>query len=576
MTVTLRLLARAIATATALLACTGAWAQSAEEITVEAVLEETQVAVGVTTYLQLIVQGGQPEVVPNQIPAEGLTIGEAERPPASNYYHPSVNGVVMVQAKYLYPVVATSPGTYTIAPIKLRIRGREYASNPVTIEIVKLSGSRQQFNSSQPYFLTFQATKTEAYVNELIPVELGLYVRGNNSIARPGRPKFNNSGKFVVKPFPTSYRLNPEQIDGIPFSNVRFPTQIAALAPGTHLLGPASVETEIAKSGNDAFPRLMRGSEPRTISSNDLSFTIKPLPTEGRPASFLGAVGSFELEVEATPRELRAGDPLSVEIRVHGNGNFDSLTPPQVPETAGWRTYPVTEIDLPEGNDSQSVTFAQVIIPLEKHDALPPIGLTFFDPAKETYVTLQAPPVPLRIIPDPAASAAAGQVLLSQIGIQGEQLDDILFIHTGNPSWRPVTGSLVSRPSFWAWQLLPISALCGIVGGWGWRRWTEWQEARRLLFEVTLEKVKARAHESLSRPEFYALVLDYFERWRVHHPQLPATLSPRSRESIERMIQAGNSLLYAGDSGNPAAASQKEKQEVLSALAELESLAPIA
>jgi hypothetical protein len=42
------------------------------------------------------------------------------------------------------------------------------------------------------------------------------------------------------------------------------------------------------------------------------------------------------------------------------------------------------------------------------------------------------------------------------------------------------------------------------------------------------------------------------------------------------MIQAGNSLLYAGDSGNPAAASQKEKQEVLSALAELESLAPIA
>jgi hypothetical protein len=135
---------------------------------------------------------------------------------------------------------------------------------------------------------------------------------------------------------------------------------------------------------------------------------------------------------------------------------------------------------------------------------------------------------------------------------------------------------LVSRPSFWAWQLLPISALFGIAGGWGWRRWEEWKHARRQRFEVTLEKVKARSHEPLSRAEFYELVLEFYERWKVHHRELPAALSQRSRESLDRMVQSGNSLLYAGDSGNPVPAAHKEKQEVLSALAELEALAPIA
>lgn len=562
------------------LACwlvSGQIAPAQNEISVEAVLEETQVAVGITSYLQLIVQGGQPEEIPNVIAAPGLSVGDPSRPPVSNYAHSTVNGVLTVQNKYLYPVIGQAPGTFTIPAIKLRVRGKEVATSPLSIEIVKLSGNRPQFNSSQPYFLTFQASKTEAYVNELIPIELGLYVRGNNSIARPGRPKFENSGKFVIKPFPTTYRLNPEQIDGIPFSNVRFPTQVAALAPGTLSLGPASVETDIAKPGSSLFPKaMMRLSESRTISSNELTFTIKPLPEAGRPPSFSGAVGSFELEVKAHPAELRAGDPLSIDVRVRGNGNLDSLQPPQLPETEGWRVYPVAKVENPGGSDSQTVSYAQVVIPLRKHPSLPPLELAFFDPAAERYVTLRSPAIPLNIIPDPTADPASGHAILNQIGFQGEQLDDILFIHTNSPSWRPLNGSLVTRPSFWLWQLLPFSVLAGLVGGWSLQRWRNWQAERRRRFEMTLEKVRARSSQHLSRAQFYAMVLEYFERWRVKHTQLPAKLTPRSTTALENMWRAGNSILYAGASDSSEPVSNEEKQEVLSALAELESLAPIA
>jgi hypothetical protein len=554
-----------------------ATAQTSPEIRVEAVLEENQIAVGITTYLQVIVQGGQPESVPNSIPAEGLTIGDPSRPPASNYAHFSVNGVVTVQAKYLYEVTGQRPGTFTIPPLRLRVRGQEHQSNPVTLEVVKLAGSGEQFNSSQPFFLTFKAAKTEAYVGELVPVELGLYVRGTNSIARPGRPEFANADKFVIKPFPTTYRLNPEQIDGIPFSNVRFPTQIAALSPGKHVLGPATVETEITPPGGGLFPRsLMRFSESRAVTSNDLTFLVKPLPPEGRPASFQGAVGSFELEVDAHPRELRVGDPLSVDIRIHGTGNFDSLTPPSVPEAPGWRTYPVTRVQPQGGEETQTLTFAQVVMPLEEHDALPSLELSFFDPAAEAYRTLRTPPIPLRMMPDPLAATRSASAALGQLGIQGEQLDDILFNHPGPPAWRPLTGSLVSRPSFWGWQLLPLSLSLGLVGHWGWNRWRAWKQEQARRFALTLDRVRAAAPHAHTRAEFYELALDYFERWKAKNRALPEGLSPKAREILDRMLQAGNSVLYAGSETASERIPPQEKHEVLSALGELETLSPMA
>jgi len=84
------------------------------------------------------------------------------------------------------------------------------------------------------------------------------------------------------------------------------------------------VETDIAKPGGGGlFPKaMMRLSETRTIASNDLSFTIKPLPEAWPPVTFQGAVGSFELEVDATRGNSWPGDPLSVGNPGQGDRKF--------------------------------------------------------------------------------------------------------------------------------------------------------------------------------------------------------------------------------------------------------------
>jgi preprotein translocase subunit SecB len=48
----------------------------------------------------------------------------------------------------------------------------------------------------------------------------------------------------------------------------------------------------------------------------------------------------FEVSLNADPRELSVGDPISIEMNVSGSGNFDSLTAPALTTAGDWKTYP--------------------------------------------------------------------------------------------------------------------------------------------------------------------------------------------------------------------------------------------
>ena len=66
---------------------------------------------------------------------------------------------------------------------------------------------------------------------------------------------------------------------------------------------------------------------------------IKPLPLEGRPAGFSGAVGKFDVAGEASSAAGTTGDPLTLKIRVTGTGNFAGVSSAGLPESAVWKSY---------------------------------------------------------------------------------------------------------------------------------------------------------------------------------------------------------------------------------------------
>jgi hypothetical protein len=162
---------------------------------------------------------------------------------------------------------------------------------------------------------------------------------------------------------------------------------------------------------------------PVTITSRPIRLQVTALPEEGRPADFSGAVGQYELSMEAAPLKVKAGDPITLRIGVSGTGNLKSLKMPEF-KVDGFKVYDPQIKDTPGHK-----TMEQVIVPTDvKLTQIPPVRFTYFDAQANAYKTLERGPLAIEVAPPPsgeefqAVGFAQGAVTPETIG------RDILFV----------------------------------------------------------------------------------------------------------------------------------------------------
>jgi hypothetical protein len=203
----------------------------------------------------------------------------------------------------------------------------------------------------------------------------------------------------------------------------------------------------------------------------------KPLPPNA-PPGFAGAVGTFTLKVDAKPKKVQAGDPITVTATVTGRGNFDRVTAPTLEDDRGWHMYPPSD-SFSQDDDvgiSGAKKFETVISGKHQQDKIPPFTFSYFDPVKEMYVTLRSDAIPVQVTgdaaPAPTAAAAGAATPPPPQGAAPSatpsptappqpadilaQLDDR---NVGQQSFTP----LYQQRGFWAAQLLPLLGLGGFV-----------------------------------------------------------------------------------------------------------------
>ena len=126
------------------------------------------------------------------------------------------------------------------------------------------------------------------------------------------------------------------------------------------------------------------------FSSETTTIEVKPLPANA-PPNFSGAVGNFTLATDVKPKNAQVGDPLTVTASISGRGNFDRVTAPTLENERGWHTYPPGS-NFKADDDigiSGTKTFEMVLTPNEPKKAVPPLLFSYFNPIKESYVTLR-------------------------------------------------------------------------------------------------------------------------------------------------------------------------------------------
>jgi hypothetical protein len=255
--------------------------------------------------------------------------------------------------------------------------------------------------------------------------------------------------------------------------------QFRPVRPGIQSIPPVVVKATLPTQ-IDARGRALR-TEKIIASSAPLRVEIRPLPSAGQPASFSGAVGRFQLTVEAAPTTLKVGDPLTltVGLRAEGDSLLETVHAPALHEQQSLTQDFKVPGDPPAvqaGADAK--TFTYTLRPRHAQvRAVPPIEVAYFDPATGRYQLLHSRPIPLQVagaelLPMSDVISAPGSHVQQS---PGQALTaGILANYTGAEVLEPQMAQLRLTPHLVALGVLPPLAY-GLT--WCGRSW--WRRRRR-------------------------------------------------------------------------------------------------
>ncbi|MFH1045891.1 MAG: BatD family protein [Candidatus Omnitrophota bacterium] len=386
----------------------------AEEVTFEVKVDRTRVSVGEDIQLDFAFYGTQDIATPYFPGVEGMDwqyLGPARMMSI-------INGVTTVSITHRYRLLTHQAGTYEIPALSVQYRGQTYTSPPITIEVV--SGSPGQYNQPprqqekappvQPEGLENRALvvmevgKRQAYVNEAIPIKVKLYV-SRMAIRDIQYPEFAHEG-FSVGEYsvPRQYQ---EAMNGIAYTVVEFTTEAFGLWGGDLRLGPAVIKCNALVRQHSAAPSWFDDDffggnffnqydlYPLELKALDVPMAILPLPEENAPSSFNGAIGNYKFDLQANPREVKVGDPITLKISIFGSGNFKTVKPPALDFGNDFKIY-----DPQVVQENSAKVFEQVIIPTnESVKFVPAVKFSSFNPETQAFEELTRGPIPITVTP---------------------------------------------------------------------------------------------------------------------------------------------------------------------------------
>jgi len=547
---------RALILFAAAVLCAGAAPARAEVVTS---LSSQVGQVGVPLQLQYqFVNTPDPSDMPRSIMVDGLDIrltGTSRRVEMVNFRTSST----MI---YAYTVVPERPGNFTIPGFAVQAGGQQIRTDSIDLQVggggavaqpapggrqvapgappaaqrrPGASGTQPRRNQAgQPaeFFGELVMGAKSAYVGEVVPVELRYYFRSDIQFDNLQRPGFAGDG-FTASPL-----SEPEQteqfLDDVPYNVVTFRSAITPVKTGEIEIPPAIMDGQMVvrggPSGIDPFfdqffqnmpmPGFGR-PQPIQARTEARKLSVQPLPKEGRPESFGGAIGQFTLDGTASPRTAGPGEPVALSLAVEGRGNFDAIAPPALTGADGWRTYAPKETftaDDAIGYGGKK-TFEINMVARRDQTATPGAEFSYFDPLKKAYVTLKTDPIAVQASgggagadkPSEPSTTAAPGATPAATSPTAEPAADIGPLATAlSPragSFRP----LVVDPTF---RALQIAALVAVILSIPWLIWVgrrAGKSARTAEAEAMVRSAKARWQAASDRAEFYGAAADFLQ-----------------------------------------------------------------
>jgi len=420
-----------------------------------------------------------PPVLP-EVEGASIRLLPGER---SSSFTQVVNGRVTTRQSRLYTIEIrpTREGAIEVPPIEVTADGRTFRSETTSITarksvtgdllLAQVLGEPPQVTLGEPMEVTLRlvvrpyeseqhgAVLSEADMWSLLDLEgseLGVFRKALEELAQQRR-----------RPLGRDF-----DVDGRTYYVYDLSTRIQPLRPGPPDFGPLSITLNYPtglRVDRDFFGRRqlsLSGARPLVAVPEILGLEVLPLPEEGRPESFSGAVGSFAIRATASPTDAAVGDPITLVLEIEDlseeGTNLALLQAPPLDRVAAL----VEGFRLPPGSpagvvDGRVKTFTQTLRPIsDEVKEIPPIEFSWFDPTSREYRAARTAAIPITVRPTETMSLS--QVVQADSGSPRAGSSPRETAPTaGLLANRPADGSLLADedldfgPSILAWIVVP-------------------------------------------------------------------------------------------------------------------------
>ena len=329
-----------------------------------------------------------------------------------------INGKRSFSKSYSYILKPTAQGNFTIGQATIEIDGETYKTLLrkvwITAAVDNPNAPRTADDvADESLHLVAQVSKGNPYLNEAVTVVYKLYISSNISVTnfRPlDSPKYNN---FWSQDIPvTKYNTVNENYNGKPYRSVILKRVVLYPQKAGKLeIEPLSLElyVDVPTNRRDFFGSRIYQQANKTVSAGKRTLNVLPLPEEGKPIGFSGAVGQFDFEVTTSKTSLNASESLQAKVEVSGKGNLKlfQLPEPELPSAL--------EVYEPEFDENVRTTIAGMqgkvannytIVPsFRGRYPIPSISFSYFDPKSKSYQTLRSDEITINVMEGPSDNA---------------------------------------------------------------------------------------------------------------------------------------------------------------------------
>jgi len=309
-----------------------------------------------------------------------------------------INGKRSYSKTYTYFLSPIEKGNFKIGQASVEVDGETYKT--MALNVVVTSAVDKPLNPNDPSYvadknihLVAEVSKTNPYLNEPVSIVYKLYVSqdtGVNNWRELDAPRYADfwSKNINIKNLTVengTYKGEPYRYV-ILRKTVLYPQKTGQLSIEPLVL---DITVQTPSNRRDFFGQILNNTVNKTVSAGKLKINVKPLPDEGKPENFSGAVGKFDLLVTTSKKELLLSEAFQLNLEIKGNGNFNLFSFPSINLPQSLEVYEPERLEKLITNFKGikgSIKDQYTIVPSSPGKySIPKISFNYFDPKDSRY-----------------------------------------------------------------------------------------------------------------------------------------------------------------------------------------------